>query len=201
MDAQEDIRIKAWLYNEWWEYSPVGRAKVNEKFEFEDVNEQLCIYLGVTKAELIGKKFTDITPEPIATIDAENARMIMEGKIDRYELPKIYKISKNAQPCYVLLKVLGARNEKGGFKFFDVKILEIGEEDYLRKMKMILKNHVLLPGQTESKYNILQGLLRTCSVKDLIELGWKVALLAIMIWLAKRIPNERIPEFIEKFLQ
>lgn len=106
-----------------WHPSFHGTAIVNKSFEFIAVNPQFCKIVGVTPAELIGKKFTDITPLSVRELDARNAQLVIEGKITSYLLPKSYEFLSGVKADIVLL-VVGVYATDGKFKFFVSRIME-----------------------------------------------------------------------------
>lgn len=115
-------RTYAWLAS--WHPSFAGKAIVNPDFTFRAVNQQFCKILGVTPGELVGNKFTDLTPEPVRTLDVKNAELVKKGEIQSYLLPKTYEFY-NGQRIDVMLLVNGVYHpETKDFMFFVSTILE-----------------------------------------------------------------------------
>jgi PAS domain S-box-containing protein len=106
-----------------WHPSFHGTAIVDKDFQFVSVNPQFCQIVGVTPAELIGKKFTDVTPVAIRELDAKNAELVMQGKITSYLLPKRYEFQSGVKVEIILL-VVGVYATDGTFKFFVSRIME-----------------------------------------------------------------------------
>ena len=96
---------------------------MNRDFEFTAVNPQFCDILGVTPAELLGKRFTDVTPISVRELDARNANLVIQGKIPSYLLPKSYEFSDGTKTEVVLL-VVGVYSETKDFLFFVSRIME-----------------------------------------------------------------------------
>jgi PAS domain S-box-containing protein len=173
------------------EYSLIGKAIVNADFTFRDPNEQLCQYLGVTKAELIGRRFGDITPSPLKEIDEANARLVREGKITCYNMPKIYQISLDSMPVYANISVIGLhRNQK--FDGFQIEIMRISEELFHTEKQRLLGSHPLLHTPPKSWLNRLLLSMRTWSRKDWIQLiaaisGAMIAVKEVIIYLKERL--------------
>ena len=84
-------RAAAWVAS--WQPSFEGKAVINADFSFRSANHQFCKILGVTPAELIKRKFTDITPEPIRTVEVKNAILVRRGDIQSFLLPKTFEFS------------------------------------------------------------------------------------------------------------
>lgn len=115
-------RAYAWLAN--WNPCFVGKAIVNPDFTFRAVNQQFCKIVGVSPAELVGNKFTDITPEPLKTVDTKNAMLVKNGVIQSYLLPKTYEFF-NGRRVNVTLLVNGVYHpDTKDFMFFVSTILE-----------------------------------------------------------------------------
>lgn len=115
-------RALAWLAA--WNPSFAGVAIVNPDFSFRSANQQFCDILGVTPAELINNKFSDITPEPIRSLDVKNANLIKERVIESYVLPKTYEFPTGRKVEAVLL-VKGVYHPKTSkFLFFVSRIME-----------------------------------------------------------------------------
>jgi PAS domain S-box-containing protein len=117
----EKERALAWAAT--WHPSFHGTAIVNRNFEFVSVNPQFCQIVGVTPAELMGKKFTDVTPATIRELDAKNAELVMQGKITSYLLPKRFEFQSGAKVEIILL-VVGVYATDGTFEFFVSRIME-----------------------------------------------------------------------------
>lgn len=115
-NLNHDERAYAWLAS--WNPSFAGKAIVNPDFSFRAVNQQFCSILGVTAAELIGKKFSDITPEPLKSLDIQNAELVKKGLQESYLLPKIYELPSGKR-VEVTLLVNGVYHSKTkDFLFF-----------------------------------------------------------------------------------
>lgn len=115
-------RVLAWIAS--WSPSFAGKAIVNEDFTFRSVNHQFCKILGVTPAELVDTKFTDITPQPLRDLDRSNSQLVVKGLQNSYLLPKTYEF-KDGRKVDVTLLVNGVYHpETGKFMFFVSTIME-----------------------------------------------------------------------------
>ncbi len=118
----DDERILAWIAS--WTPSFDGKAIVNPDFTFRSVNAQFCKILKVTPAELINKKFTDITPPPLRSLDQRNAELVKKNVIQSYLLPKTYEF-QDGRKVDVTLLVNGVYDqETKEFLFFVSTIME-----------------------------------------------------------------------------
>jgi PAS domain S-box-containing protein len=114
-------RAFAWLAS--WHPSFSGTAIVNPNFTFRAVNYQFCKILGVTPAELIDHKFTDLTPEPIKSLDLQNANLVKQKKITSYLMDKVYQFP-DGKRVEVTLLVKGVYHPKTHqFLFFVSSIM------------------------------------------------------------------------------
>ena len=120
-NLNDEERILAWKAT--WNPSFSGIAIVNEDFTFRSVNPQFCKLLGVTPGDLIGQKFQDITPPGVRELDERNAKMIIDGLIDFYFLPKKYQFSDDREVEVVLLVARVPPAEEGPFQFFVSRIM------------------------------------------------------------------------------
>lgn len=118
----DDERVLAWIAS--WNPSFEGKAIVNPDFSFRSANRQFCKILGVTQAELIDQKFTDLTPEPLKTLDKKNAQLVMKGVQESYLLPKTYEFPSGRRVDVTLLVNGVYHTETGKFLFFVSTIME-----------------------------------------------------------------------------
>ena len=120
-----DERALAWAAS--WNTSFDGIAIVNKDFTFRNVNDQFASICGVTKAELIGHTFTDITPEPIRSLDVKNANLVMAGVVSSYIIQKTYRFEGYNQGKIVPVTMLvrGVYHpESKEFLFFISRIMK-----------------------------------------------------------------------------
>ena len=106
-----------------WDPSFSGIAIVNKDFSFRSANPQFCKLLGVTPADLIGKKFQDITPPNIRELEEKNANLIISGLVDFYLLPKKYEFSNGRKVKAILLVTRAPLSGQGDFEFFVSRIM------------------------------------------------------------------------------
>lgn len=114
-------RALAWKSN--WHPSFAGIAIVNRDFTFRSVNPQFCKLLGVTPADLIGERFQDITPPGLKQLDERNAKMVVDGLIDFYLLPKKYEFHNGKEVDVILLVTRAPLSHEGDFQFFVSRIM------------------------------------------------------------------------------
>lgn len=191
---EDEVIEKSILYDLRKEKTLIGKCKVSPEFEFIEVNEILCEYLKCTPAQLIGEKFTTITLPDDNEIDVMNAQAVKDGKIDHYQFPKRYQPAWLPSIAYVIIDVLGVRNQIGEFLYYDVEILEISKQEYLQ-----VKRHVLR--QESANLTRLLSWTGGLSLNQLKGLAIWVALGAAGISLAAQMKIEWLRSLVAEYLQ
>jgi len=193
---------KAFIYDYRWEDTSVARCLSDTK-TFLKVNRQLCILLGAAESELIGKNWVDITPEPIKTIDRENARLAESGGILRYKLPKPYQLRPDLPKCYFLMRVLRVPKHPSlddSFAVFDVEFVPLTTKAYIIEVRDTLRNHLSPSDLNSLESGLSLSLLRKLSPKDWLTISGMMLLVIIITRIAFIIPEEKIPAILEKLL-
>lgn len=189
--VSNELTQKAILYDLRKNQTLIGKCKISPDFIFIEVNDIVCEYLKCTPAQLIGQTFTAITLPDDNEIDVMNAHAVKDGKIDRYQFPKRYK--PIWLPCivYVIIDVLGVRDANAQFLYYDVEMLEISKQEYLRLKKHVLKQ------ESENLLKILSwtGGLSLNQVKGLAI--W-VALVVISAAIGAQMTVESAKAWLEK---
>lgn len=86
-----------------WHPSFEGKAIVDQTGKFIDVNPKFCEILGVTAGDLLDKRFSDITSVETRGIDLVNSKLVIEGRLPYYLLPKTYEFINKKSVDVVLL--------------------------------------------------------------------------------------------------
>lgn len=139
VDETLHCEVKSAVHDIRFDKTLIAKAKVSAEFEFLRANEKTYEYFQCTPAQLIGRTFTDITPEPDRSLDAKNARMVIAGVIDTYQFPKQYQLPWMKDTVYAVIDVLGVRAPNGDFLYFDVEIIKISEKSYHELRRTVLK--------------------------------------------------------------
>jgi PAS domain S-box-containing protein len=104
-------------FRRFFDQSPLGAAIVSPDFRFLRVNEAFCRITGYSVGEMLSLDFPGIThPEDIAA-DVAQARRLLAGEIEQYEMEKRY-LRKDGAVVWVSLHVRGIRDEGGRFLYF-----------------------------------------------------------------------------------
>jgi len=112
-----------------FDQAAVGVAHVGLDYKFIRLNKKYADIAGYTKEELTEKTFVDITyPEDIEK-DVQQARQLLEGKIDTYSMEKRY-IRKDGSLVWVNLTASIVRDEYGEPQYFIAVVDDISERKY-----------------------------------------------------------------------
>lgn len=122
MDGLSDEE-RALAWKSAWHPSFDGVAIVNKDFTFRSANPQFCKLLGVTPADLIGQRFQDITPPDIRELDEKNAKLVIQGSIPFYVLPKRYEFASGTKVEVILMVTRVPSPFEGEFQFFVSRIM------------------------------------------------------------------------------
>src|SRR5215212_8769041 len=88
--AEDALRRSEALFRATFEQAAVGIAHVTPAGGWLRVNEQFCTIVGYTTAELLGKRFQDIThPDDLAS-DMDFIHQLLQGEIQTYTMHKRY---------------------------------------------------------------------------------------------------------------
>lgn len=107
-----------------WESSFEGKARLCKDGIFLYANPQFYKLLEITPAELIGKRFQDITPIGDARDkDVQNSQLVVDGLIQSYLLPKQYQFSDAKFVNVIALMSRVPMDTSKPFRFFSLKIV------------------------------------------------------------------------------
>lgn len=123
----DEERVLAW--KAIWHPSFVGTAIVSKDFTFLSANPTFCKLLGVTLADLLGKRFQDITHPSIRAKDEQNAKFLIDGLQDYYILEKKYLFEDGREVDVVLLVTRAPLSSEGPFRFFVSRIMLDDKKD------------------------------------------------------------------------
>jgi len=102
--AEEALRLSEQRFSNAFEYAAIGMSLVSLDERWLKVNQALCDLTGYSSEELLSKTFHDVTHPDDLEIDAENKRLLLEGKIRSYSMEKRY-FHKQGHEIWVLLSL------------------------------------------------------------------------------------------------
>jgi PAS domain S-box-containing protein len=115
-----------------FDQAPIGASIVSLDFRYLRVNEKFCEITGYSERELLSLRFTDITHPEDAEADVQQARRLLTGESDRYELDKRY-IRKDGQIVWVRLSSCLIRDSAGRPLHFLPMVQDITERLQVEK--------------------------------------------------------------------
>lgn len=105
-----------------WDKSEIGWAVLASDGTFLALNQRFGAIVEYSQAELVGKKFQEITHPKDTGPDVSMARLLQQGSIDHYRMVKTY-IKKSGLPVLVELVVWPIQKEDGSFEYFLSQII------------------------------------------------------------------------------
>lgn len=111
-EAEEALRESEERFRITFDQAPVGAAIVSLENRFVRVNEMLCRITGYSAAELVGRRFADITHPDDVKASEEAARRLVASEVDRYDLDKRY-LRKDGRAVWVRLVVRTMKDASG----------------------------------------------------------------------------------------
>jgi PAS domain S-box-containing protein len=122
----ETLRQSEDRFRKSFDVASVGMALVSPDGHWLRVNQALCQIVGYTEAEMLGLTFQAITHPDDLIADLEQARQILEGKIQTYRLEKRY-LHKRGYVVWIHLDVALLRDERGAPVHFISLVQDITE--------------------------------------------------------------------------
>ncbi|MBI4754933.1 MAG: PAS domain S-box protein [Betaproteobacteria bacterium] len=123
--AEDALRESEERFRATFEQAAVGIAMVSPEGRWLRVNQRFCDIAGYPREELLALGFQDITHPDDRRPDAEAARRVLAGEIDRYSLEKRYQ-RRDGGSVWVNLTVSLVRTHDGQPKYFIAVAEDIG---------------------------------------------------------------------------
>jgi PAS domain S-box-containing protein len=108
--AEDALNRSQKEFQNYFESGAVGMSVTNVDRKWIQVNQKLCNILGYSREELIGKDWCELTHPEDLKANMEMFQMVIDGKINNYELDKRL-ICKNGKIVFVTLSVVCERNQ------------------------------------------------------------------------------------------
>lgn len=124
--AQAELEERERLFRSTFEQAAVGIAHVSPTGHFTRLNQQFCIILNYSHAELITLAFPDITHPDDLQVDVDQLNRLLAGKDNTYSVEKRY-IRKNGTIVWINLTVALVRDHAGEPDYFIAVIKDISD--------------------------------------------------------------------------
>ena len=126
-DAADEARRAAQeLFETAFAQAPIGMALIGLDGHWLKVNAALCTITGWSEPELIQRPFQEITHPDDVDTDADLIRLLLAGKICRYQFEKRY-ITRSGGQIWALLSVSLVRDAAGAPRHFIVQVEDVSE--------------------------------------------------------------------------
>lgn len=139
-----------------FEQAAVGIAHVAPEGQWLRVNQKLCDIVGYSRAELLQKKFQDITHPDDLNTDLEYIRKILAGEIQTYNMEKRY-LHKDGSIVWIDLTVSLVRHSSGEAGYFISVVEDITRRKQAEKEKEKLQQQLLHAQKLESVGRLAGG--------------------------------------------
>jgi len=123
--AADHIKQSEQQFRDIFDHAPIGMALITLEGQLMEANESLGKLLGYTHAELVGKKFQDITHPDDLNADISQFRQMAAGNLETCRVEKCY-LHKDGTPVWALLSVSLQRDTEGRPLRLLAQIVDIG---------------------------------------------------------------------------
>ena len=122
--AVEQLRTSEARFASAFENAAIGMALVAPDGRWLKVNQALCDVVGYSAAELLAKRFEEITHPDDLDTDLDYHRRLLTDELQTYQLEKRY-FHKQGQTFWVLLSVSLVRDDRGQPLYFISQVQDI----------------------------------------------------------------------------
>ena len=122
--AVEQLRTSEARFASAFENAAIGMALVAPDGRWLKVNQALCDVVGYSAAELLAKRFEEITHPDDLDTDLDYHRRLLTDELQTYQLEKRY-FHKQGQTIWVLLSVSLVRDDRGQPLYFISQVQDI----------------------------------------------------------------------------
>lgn len=119
---ERKLKLKEEKFQKIFNNAGVGIAILDLNGKLIEINTQLTSFLGYTKQELLGKKFTDVTQENHVAIDRKLFKELVDNKTATYNLEKRFLL-KNGETRWGRLSASLIKDEYGKPQYV-IRIIE-----------------------------------------------------------------------------
>lgn len=125
-EAEDALRESEERFRITFDQAPVGAAIVSLEKRFLRVNEMLCRITGYSAAELVGRRFGEITHPDDVKGSEEAARKLVANELERYDVDERF-LRKDGRAVWVRLVVRTMKDASGRSIGFLPMMQDIGD--------------------------------------------------------------------------
>ncbi len=124
--VSQELQLGEEYFRRTFDQGPIGAAIVALDLRYQRVNAAFCRMIGYSPEELLGRMFPEITHSDDIEGNLENARQLLSGEADQYDVEKRY-IRKNGEIVWANLHVRIIRDGSGKPLYFVSMMEDITE--------------------------------------------------------------------------
>ena len=132
-----ELRTNEEQFANAFNYAPIGIALVAPDGRWLKVNYAVCAMVGYTEQELLSKTFQNITHPDDLEVDLDQARRVLNGEIDNFQMEKRY-IHKGGSFIWVLISVSLVRDDERRPLHFIAHIIDITERKTIESVQSFI---------------------------------------------------------------
>ena len=124
--AEKALRQSEHRFKATFEQAAVGMALIEPDGSWLRANDRLCEIVGYERDELMQKTFQEITHPDDVEADVRNARSVLDGEAESYQMEKRY-LRADGSMVWANLSVSAVRDESGDLEYFVGVVEDITE--------------------------------------------------------------------------
>ena len=168
--AQSNLRKAEDRLRTAFKRAPIGMALQGMDGRYLQVNEALCRITGYSEAELLARRWQDITHPDDLDADEQQAQRVEEGEIPSYSMEKRY-VHAQGHDVWVVIHASLVHDEAGDPRHFVTQV----EDNTQRKQAQLMLTHMAmhdsltgLPNRTLAVDRLEQALARSKRSEGLV---------------------------------
>ena len=158
--TEQQLRESRERFSNAFEYATVGKAIVDRRGAYIEVNPAFCRMLGYESEEIVGKPFSDFTHPDDLQKDQMHLRKLQEGAINAYQTEKRY-LDRAGEPTWALINVSAVHDSQGRMKYM------VLETEHISARREAQEELVLSKSLVSSVLNsVADGIVALDAIRD-----------------------------------